>query len=63
MKKLYKYGMRLRPAGIGAQPKDFERFEEPKQKYNRFYWNILYYSRKLTDDEMKNYDLDYLGEQ
>lgn len=56
--------MRLRPAGIGAQPKNFEKFEEPKQnEYTRFYWNILYYSRKLTESEVKNYDLDYLGEE
>jgi hypothetical protein len=25
------------------------------------YWNILFYSRKLTDEEMSHYSLDYIG--
>lgn len=63
---MYKYGMRLRPAMPGAQPRDFVKFTEPeeeKQTFKRHYWNILYYTRKLAQEEMKAYDLDYLGEE
>ena len=63
---MYKYGMRLRPAMPGAQPRDFVKFTEPteeKQTFKRHYWNILYYKRILTQEEMKAYDLDYLGEE
>lgn len=56
---MYKYGMRLRPAMPGAQPRDFEKFDESDKRY----WNVLYYKRQLTQEEMKAYDLDYLGEE
>lgn len=66
----YYYGMRLRPAAPGAQPKDGLVQVEPhdgyvgrkaKQLHGRDYWNVLKYSRPLTDDEISSYDLDYLG--
>ena len=56
---LYWYGMRLRPVMIGAQPKDFDRFEEPEAGSR--YWNYVAYKRQLTDDEMFIYSMDYLG--
>lgn len=56
---MYKYGMRLRPCGIGCQPKGFaECLDGDKQ-----YWNYLLYDRKLTDDEVRNYELDYIKEK
>lgn len=54
---LHKYGMRLRGASPGAQPKDFKRFDESDSRY----WNVLYYDRILTDEETYHYSLDYLG--
>ena len=57
---MYKYGMRLRGFSIGTQPMtDFaKRIDDPTGKY----WDILIYGRKLTDGEVADYDLDYLGE-
>lgn len=55
---MYKYGMRLRPYSIGCQP--MEGLVEVMVD-NR-YWNILIYDRKLTDQEVSDYELDYLGE-
>lgn len=56
----YRYGMRLRGFSIGCQPKDGLRDIEG-DKTGR-YWNILGYDRKLTDEECRDYELDYLGE-
>ena len=61
MMKLYWYGMRLRPVGIGCQPKDFNRFEEPETGSR--YWNYVAYERRLSDQEMFVYSMDYLGEK
>ena len=57
---MYKYGMRLRGFSIGCQPK--EGFYEVKEDKTGKYWDILIYSRKLTDKEIKDYELDYIGE-
>ena len=74
----YYYGMRLRGFSLGCQPMngletqyeidDSQDFfvgrnskifpEKPKRKY----YNILVYNRKLTDKELKDYELDYIGE-
>ncbi len=58
--ELYIYGMRLRGCSPGAQPKkgldSFTESADPK------YYDILYYSRKLTDEEVREYELDYLGQ-
>lgn len=57
---MYKYGMRLRGFSIGTQPKEgfYERQDDTTGKY----WDILVYDRKLTDKEVQDYELDYLGE-
>lgn len=55
MSMRYVYGMRLRPAGPGCQPKGMLNYaDDPNGKY----WSILTYDRPLTDDECRNYDLD-----
>lgn len=58
MMKSYKYGMRLRPYSIGCQPMD----GLVEVMVDNRYWNILIYDRKLTDQEVSDYELDYLGE-
>lgn len=58
-RNMYKYGMRLRPVGMGCQPKGFVKFDESDDRY----WNVLYYNRELSQDEVNNYELDYLGEE
>ena len=57
---VYKYGMRHRGFSIGCQPMKgiVYREDDPTGKY----WDILVYSRKLTGEELKNYELDYIGE-
>ena len=57
---MYKYGMKLRGFSIGAQPmKNFIRREDDPT--GRF-WDILVYAEKLPDNEVFNYDLEYIGE-
>ena len=58
----YRYGMRLRGFSIGCQPKHGldHAEDDPTGKY----YNILVYSRPLSEQEMKDYELDELkGEQ
>ena len=53
---MYYYGMRLRPFGIGCQPKDCVYRVEGVVAEG--YWDIIAYERKLSEDEMYQYDLD-----
>lgn len=55
----YKYGMRLRGFSIGCQPMDgfIERQDDARGKYH----DILIYNRILTTEELKAYELDYIG--
>lgn len=57
---MYKYGMRLRGFSISTQPK--AGFYERQDDHTGKYWDILIYDRKLTDKEVQEYELDYLGE-
>jgi hypothetical protein len=57
---MYKYGMRLRGFSIGCQPK--EGFCDRQDDSTGKYWDILIYDRKLTDEEVHDYELDYIGE-
>ena len=58
MQQQYFYGMRLRGCSPGAQPKGFiERRDDPLERYH----DILAYPRQLTDDELRDYELDFLG--
>ena len=59
----YVYGMRLRGFSIGCQPMDgFIRREDDNGDYKRKYHDILIYDRMLSDKEMEEYELDFLGE-
>lgn len=59
----YEYGMRLRPCGAGCQPREgFCDFRDDDGSHGRRYWDVAIYNRKLTDDEMSHYSMDYLGE-
>ena len=59
MKNAYLYGMRLRGFSPGCQPGEglAERRDDPTELYH----DLLVYDRKLTEDEEKQYELDYLG--
>ena len=56
---MYVYGMRLRWFFTGCQPMSAL---EAVMKGNKKYYNILIYSRELTDDEVRDYGLDRLEE-
>ena len=59
MNTFYKYGMRLRGFSPGCQPKGVvERQDDGTGKY----WDIIIYNRKLTGKEVRDYELDFLGE-
>ena len=52
----FKYGMRLRGFSIGCQPmKGFLRREDSTK-----YHDVLAYDRQLTEQEIKDYELDAL---
>lgn len=55
---LYYYGMRLRGFSPGCQPMDgfVSREDEPTGKY----YDILIYSRELSEQEMRDYELDFM---
>ncbi len=58
--KLYKYGMRLRGFSPMCQPMaGLVSAEEGDRKY----YNYLYYERKLTDKEVRDYELDLIEEE
>ena len=55
---MYKYGMRLRPFSLGCQPKKgLVAVDESDDRY----WNVLYYNRPLTTEEVQNYELDLIS--
>ena len=58
---MYLYGMRLRGFSIGCQPMDglIERLDDESGKYH----DILAYHRELTDKELSDYELDYIGKE
>lgn len=58
--KLYKYGMRLRGLSPMCQPTSgLAVAEDGDSKY----YNYLYYERKLTNKEVEDYELDFIGEE
>lgn len=55
----YRYGMRLRGFSIGCQPKGvIAREDDTTGKY----YDILVYGKKLSEKELEDYELDYIGE-
>lgn len=57
----YMYGMRLRGFAPFCQPMKglVMRIDDEAENY----WDILIYSRKLSEEELKQYELDFLGER
>ena len=56
----HRYGMRLRGFSPGCQPKQgLVRREDATGRYH----DILVYSRLLTDEELMDYELDYIGSE
>lgn len=60
--KEYRYGMRLRGFSIGCQP--VQGLDHAEDDPTGRYYNILVYNRPLTEQEIKDYELDEVkGEQ
>lgn len=59
-KVIYSYGMRLRGFAPMCQPMNGLLFRADDTTGH--YHDLLVYDRKLTDKEVRNYELDYLGE-
>ena len=56
---MFKYGMRLRGFAPFCQPmKGLDHVEDGDKKY----WNYLFYNRKLSDKEVRDYELDFIEE-
>ena len=49
---MYWYEMTARPIGPGCQPKGFVKFDEDKGR-----WGIVAYDRKLTQNELEEYEM------
>lgn len=58
---VYKYGMRLRGFSPGCQPR--EGFLCREDDTTGKYYDVIAYDRKLSDKEVSDYELDYLGER
>lgn len=57
---MYRYGMRLPVSRIICyQNVGLLRVEDD---VTGKYWKILVYTRKLTESEVRDYELDYIGE-
>lgn len=64
----YIYGMKARPFSIGCQPMDglitsaaFEDLEIDLDSVRIKYHSTLLYDRKLSEKELDDYELDFLG--
>lgn len=55
----YVYGMRLRGFSIGCQPKEgfIERRDSPAENF----YDVIVYSRLLSQQELEDYDLTFIG--
>ena len=59
----YIYGMRLRGYSPGCQPKEGLVMRlDPHASHKGKYYDLLSYDRKLTEKEVRDYELDFLTE-
>lgn len=65
----YIYGLRQKPASIGAIPakgvleiiNDRKRCDTYGQAHGRYYHSVVTYYRMLTAKEQEEFEMDYLG--
>lgn len=60
-KTLYRYGMRLRGFSLGCQPR--KGFYDVEDDATGKYHDIIIYTRKLEEQELKDYELDFIKEE
>ena len=62
---IYRYGTLMRPPGPGAVPRRGliqtigKHFNAPS---GHFCWGLAEYDRQLTDEEISEYELEFIGE-
>lgn len=65
VKRLYRYATLMRPAEPGAVPKEGLWAYEDARGYvlpgKRHAWSIADYSRELTEEEIRDYELAFVG--
>lgn len=55
---MYRYGMKYRGFSPGCQPKGVVcREDDPTGKY----YDVIIYNRELTNKEMDDYELEFIG--
>ena len=59
--KYYYYGMKMRGFSIGCQP--MNGLVKRLNSDNDDYWDILVYNRKLTDRELRMFELECIKEE
>lgn len=65
---IYLYGMITNGYSIACQPNEgllglYDHINNDNKTYKRDYWDVIAYNRKLTDEEIYKYDLDYIREE
>jgi hypothetical protein len=64
---VYRYGLRYRPLSLGAQPKGFIPnpllFQREINYKNRYRWGYVDYPFMLSADDLKAYEIEYVGER
>lgn len=61
--KYYRYATLMRPAGLGAVPReglDHCQDAEGTAPSGHSIWSICDYTRKLTDKELHDYEMEFL---
>lgn len=56
---MYKYGMKMRGFSIGCQPmRGLKDWQDTEGRY----YSVLWYDRELTEQEVKDYELEKIEE-
>ncbi len=59
---MYRYRLKYRPLDVGCQPEGFINYSEMNKKQSGFFGELTY-NRKLTEDEIRKYELFPVLEQ
>lgn len=60
--RLFRYGMKRRAFGFGNQPESGFYVVDRNLELFKKYFDIIVYQRRLTEDECRVFDLEFLGE-
>lgn len=60
--RLFRYGMKRCAFGFGNQPESGFYVVDRNWELFKKYFDIIVYQRRLTEDECRVFDLEFLGE-